>query len=112
MKQFQLYGWLIWMLAGANALAAPGVDSARLAVLENSLDQYVARWTPGRGRTVRVEAWRNCVTQGIWLARPRAIYSYEYSQFASHCLPDQGVYECCDYVAAGTGRIANLGSAE
>ena len=41
MKQLQLYGWLIWMLAGANALAAPGVDSARLAVLENSLDQYV-----------------------------------------------------------------------
>ena len=41
MKHLQLYGWLIWMLAGANALAAPGVDSARLAVLENSLDQYV-----------------------------------------------------------------------
>ena len=41
MKQVQFYGWLIWMLAAVSAVAAPGVDSRRLAVLENSLDQYV-----------------------------------------------------------------------
>lgn len=41
MKQVRFYGWLIWMLAAVSAVAAPGVDSRRLAVLENSLDQYV-----------------------------------------------------------------------
>ena len=41
MKQLRSYGWLIWMFAAVSSAAAPGIDSKRLAVLENTLDQYV-----------------------------------------------------------------------
>ena len=40
-KQLRSYGWLIWMFAAVSSAAAPGIDSKRLAVLENTLDQYV-----------------------------------------------------------------------
>ena len=41
MKQLQIFGFFVWILSAANALAASGVDAQRLAVLDATLDQYV-----------------------------------------------------------------------